>query len=103
MTNEQNESVSEKNCKEKVCEKKDRQYFGIPYPSIYLHTIRLFCPFCRRRGRSKVYKNLWKLRMHFASAHTDSQMTNQDCKNVIGDVDSYIRFSQTLIERGVMK
>jgi hypothetical protein len=103
MTNEQNESVSEKNCNEKGCEKKDRQYFGIPYPSIYLHTIRLFCPFCKRRGRSKVYKNLWKLRMHFASAHTDSQMTNQDCKNVIGDVDSYIRFSQTLIERGVMK
>ena len=36
---------------------KDRTYYGIPYPKIYLQVLRVSCPYCNKRGRAKVYKN----------------------------------------------
>ena len=36
---------------------------------IYLREIRFGCPFCRKTGTTKAYKNLWKLRIHFQKDH----------------------------------
>ena len=36
---------------------------------IYLKEIRFGCPFCRKTGTTKAYKNLWKLRIHFQKDH----------------------------------
>jgi hypothetical protein len=81
---------------------KDRTYYGIPYPKIYLQVLRVSCPYCNKRGRAKVYKNLWKLRMHFSSSHTDDQFT-QGCKNTMGELVDYIRLEQSLKERGILR
>ncbi len=96
------ENVLEKNSNKKSYVKVDRKFYGIPYPKIYLHTIRLSCPYCNKRGRAKVYKNLWQLRHHFSLRHTDDQFT-QGCKNTLGEIVDYIKENQSLTERGVLR
>jgi|TARA_B110000438_G_scaffold26699_1_gene25450 hypothetical protein len=103
MVNNTRESVQEKIESKKDSKKEDRQFFGIPYPSIYLHTIRLSCPFCNKRGRAKVHKNLWQLRMHFTSNHWASSSETQSCKNALGELVDYIKADQSLTERGVLR
>ncbi len=102
MVNNKIESVQEK-IESKKDSKEDRKYFGIPYPSIYLHTIRLSCPFCNKRGRAKVHKNLWRLRMHFVSQHWTSTNEMKICKNTLGELVDYIKADQDLTERGVLR
>lgn len=94
--------VSEK-IESKKDSKEDRRYFGIPYPSIYLHTIRLSCPFCNKRGRAKIHKNLWQLRMHFVSNHWQSADELRSSKNVLGEIVEYIKLDQSLTERGILR
>jgi len=36
---------------------------------VFLREIRFGCPFCRKTGTTKAYKNLWKLRIHFQKDH----------------------------------
>ena len=36
---------------------------------VFLKEIRFGCPFCKIAARPKVYKNLWKLRIHFQKDH----------------------------------
>ena len=102
MANNKIESVTEKIETTKVS-KEDRRYFGIPYPSIYLHTIRLSCPFCNKRGRAKVHKNLWQLRMHFVSNHWQSDSELKASKNTLGEIVDFIKLDQSLTERGVLR
>ena len=80
----------------------NKKFYGIPYPVIYLMILRVSCPFCNKRGRAKVFKNLWQLRMHFTSQHLDDQFT-QGCKNTIGELVDYMRLQQSLTERGVLR
>jgi hypothetical protein len=80
----------------------NKKFYGIPYPKIYLHVIRVSCPFCVKRGRSKVLKNIWQLRMHFVANHINDQFT-QDSRNTIGKLVDYIRLQQELIEQGVLR
>ena len=40
-----------------------------PNDESYLKEIRFGCPFCRKTGTTKAYKNLWKLRIHFQKDH----------------------------------
>jgi hypothetical protein len=86
----------------KNLETKNKKFYGIPFPKIYLQVLRVSCPFCNKRGRAKVYKNLWQLRMHFSSNHTDDQFT-QGCKNTIGELVDYVTLEQSLTERGVLR
>ena len=102
MTNNTMESSKEK-IESKKDSKEDRQYFGVPYPSIYLHTIRLSCPFCNKRGRAKVHKNLWRLRMHFHSHHWQSADELRSSKNVLGEIVEHIKLEQSLTERGILR
>lgn len=102
MSTRKNEKVIEKNCDNKNHEEKDRRYFGIPYPAIYLKVIRLSCPFCKRPGRSKTFKNLWQLRMHFANDHSNLQEIQQ-CRNLIGVLTDHIRLHNELTESGVLR
>ena len=101
MTNKTIESSFE-NRDNKNLEIKDRTYYGIPYPKIYLQVLRVSCPYCNKRGRAKVFKNLWKLRMHFSTSHADDQFS-QGCKNTIGELVDYVRLQQSLTERGVLR
>ena len=36
---------------------------------VFLREIRFGCPFCKKTGTVKAYKNLWKLRIHFQKDH----------------------------------
>ena len=36
---------------------------------VFLREIRFGCPFCKKTGTVKAYKNLWKLRIHFQRDH----------------------------------
>ena len=97
-----NETAIEKNSDNNNHEIKDRTYYGIPYPKIYLQVLRVSCPYCNKRGRAKVLHNIWKLRMHFVSVHTNDQFS-QGCKNTIGELVDYVRLQQSLTERGVLR
>lgn len=96
------EIALEKNSDNNNHEIKDRTYYGIPYPKIYLQVLRVSCPYCNKRGRAKVLHNLWQLRHHFTLKHTDDQFT-QGCKNTIGELVDYVRLQQSLIERGILR
>jgi hypothetical protein len=95
------EKTIDKNCDNKNHES-NKRFYGIPYPTIYLQVIRISCPFCNKRGRAKVHKNLWQLRMHFMRNHVEDQFT-QDCKNTLGKLVEYIRLQQQLTEQGVLR
>ena len=101
MTDNTMENSEEKIVTKKVT-KKDRRFYGIPFPVIYLMILRLSCPFCINPGRPKIFKNLWKLRMHFTAVHTDDRFM-QECKNLIGELVDYIRLQQSLTERWVLR
>ena len=58
---------------------------------IYLREIRFGCPFCRKTGTTKAYKNLWKLRYHFRDEHDFSY----SCQNLIATLEN-------LVERKVL-
>ena len=53
---------------------------------IYLKEIRFGCPFCKKTGTTKVYKNLWRLRYHFRDQHDFSF----SCHNLIEDLVNLI-------------
>ena len=42
---------------------------GTPNDAVFLKSFRFSCPYCRKTGTPKVYKNLWKLRIHFYKDH----------------------------------
>jgi hypothetical protein len=45
------------------------KHCGTPSDAVYLKDFRFGCPFCRKTGTTKAYKNLWKLRIHFYKDH----------------------------------
>ena len=102
MKTTKEENAIEENCETNIHETKDRTFFGVPYPTVYLFIISLMCPFCHTRGRPKTFKNLWRLRMHFV-AHHSADSTRQQCRNTIGELVDYIRLHQKLIEQGVLR
>ena len=57
-----------------------------PNDEIYLKEIRFGCPFCKKTGTTKVYKNLWRLRYHFRDQHDFSF----SCHNLIEDLVNLI-------------
>jgi len=86
----------------KNLETKNRQFYGIPYPKIYLQVLRVSCPLCHKSGQPKIHKNIWNLRLHFSKNHT-SDIEIQEAKNTIGELVDYIRLDQSLRERGVLR
>ena len=91
-----------KNSDSKNHEKRNRRFYGIPYPKIYGHEIRVSCHLCHKTGQPKIHKNIWNLRLHFSKNHTsDSEI--QEAKNTIGDLVDYIRLEQSLRDKGVLR
>ena len=93
MKNIIEKKVFEKNSDNKSHES-NKRFYGIPYPKIYLHKKRVSCPFEKKQGSPKVYKNIWQLRMHFMANHFDDGHV-QECRNIIGNLVKCIRFEQS--------
>ena len=83
-------------------ETKNRRFYGIPYPKIYRHEIRVSCHLCHKTGQPKIHKNIWNLRLHFSKNHT-SDLEIQEAKNTIGELVDYIRLEQSFKERGILR
>ena len=58
-----------------------------PDDEIYLKSGRFSCPFCRKNGPSKIFKNLWGLRCHFRFEHGFDVY----CEKIISDLESLIK------------
>ncbi len=101
MKQKTKEEIFEKNS-DKNNHESNKRFYGIPYPSIYFHVIRISCPLCHKQGKPKIYKNIWKLRYHFSMNHTNKK-DSQYCRNVIGKLVNYIRLQQQLVEQGVLR